>query len=91
MKKIKRIPHFKSEEAERDFWATHDTTEYFDLSQPVELDLSKLQPSTESISLRLPQMLLYDLKKLANKKDIAYQALIKVFLAEKVQQEMSRS
>ncbi len=91
MKKLKKIPHFKSEDEEREFWAAHDTTEYFDLSKPIKLDLSKLQPSTESISLRLPQMLLYNLKMLANKKDVAYQALIKMFLAEKVRQEMDHS
>ena len=85
--KLKKIPKFKNEDAERDFWATHDTTEYFDVSKPVKLDLSKLQPSTESISLRLPEWLLMDLKILANKRDMAYQSLMKFVLTDWVQKE----
>lgn len=85
--KLKKIPKFKNEDAERDFWATHDTTEYFDITKPVKLDLSKLQPSTESISLRLPEWLLSDLKMLANKRDMAYQALMKFVLVDWVQKE----
>ena len=88
-KKLKSIPRFKNEDEERDFWATHDTTEYFDLSNPVELDLSELKPSTRPITIRLPESLLLSLKTLANKKDVPYQSLIKVFLAEKVKQEFS--
>ena len=53
-KKLKPIPKFKNEDEERDFWDSADTTEYFDISKPVQLDLSELKPSTESISLRLP-------------------------------------
>lgn len=85
--KLKKIPKFKNEDAERDFWATHDTTEYFDMSKPIKLDLSKLQPSTESISLRLPEWLLSELKMLANKRDMAYQSLMKFVLVDWVQKE----
>ncbi|PJC77395.1 hypothetical protein CO010_00560, partial [Candidatus Shapirobacteria bacterium CG_4_8_14_3_um_filter_39_11] len=70
--KIKPIPKFKNEDEEREFWATADTTEYFDTTKTVELDLSKLKPSTESISLRLPKSTLLDLKMLANKRDVPY-------------------
>ena len=89
MKKIiKAIPRFKTEDEEREFWATHDTTEYFDTSKPVKLNLSKLKPSTESISLRLPQYLLARIKQIANFKDVPYQSLMKIFLAERVEREL---
>ena len=87
-KKLKVIPNFKNEDQERDFWASHDTTEYFDTDKPIELDLSGLKPSTESISLRLPAYLLARIKQLANFKDVPYQSLIKVFLADRVKQEL---
>ncbi len=87
MKKFKKIPKFKNEDAERDFWAKADTSEYFDWSKPIKMDFSKLQPSTESISLRLPEWLLSDLKILANKRDMAYQSLMKFVLVDWVQKE----
>jgi len=90
-KKIKLIPHFRNEDEERDFWATHDLTDYMDNFKRVELDLSNLKPSTESISLRLPQFLLAEIKQLANKKDVPYQSLMKIFLAEKVKEELGSS
>ena len=86
--KLKTIPKFKSEDEERQFWAKADTTEYFDTSKPVELDLSGLKPSTESISLRLPQYLLARIKVIANSKDVPYQSLMKMFLAERVDREL---
>lgn len=87
-KKFKAIPRFKTEDEERDFWATHDTTEYFDTSKLVKLNLSKLKPSTESISLRLPQYLLARIKQIANFRDVPYQSLMKIFLAERVEKEL---
>lgn len=87
MKKFKKIPKFKNEDEERDFWAKADTSQYFDWSKPIKMDFSKLQPSTESISLRLPEWLLSDLKILANKRDMAYQSLMKFILADWVQKE----
>ncbi len=84
-KKLKLIPKFNTEDEERDFWDTHDTTEYFDTDNPIELDLSKLKPSTETISLRLPQFLLVRIKQIANFKDVPYQSLMKIFLAERVE------
>lgn len=88
--KIKLIPKFKNEDEERDFWATHDTTDYFDMTHQVKLDLSKLAPSTESISLRLPSFLLARIKELANKRDVPYQSLMKIFLSERVEQELKK-
>lgn len=87
MKKPKAIPKFKNEDEERDFWATHDTTDYFDLNHKVVLDLSNLKRSTRPITVRLPEALISSLKKIANKKDVHYQSLLKLFLAEKVREE----
>lgn len=85
--KIKPIPKFKNEDEERDFWATHDTTEYFDVSSEVELDLAELKPTTRSITIRLPISIVGDLKRLANKKDVPYQSLMKMMLAEQIKKE----
>ncbi len=85
---IKPTPRFKNEDGERNFWDKVDVADYFDMNNPIELDLSKLKPSTESISLRLPAYLLARIKELANKKDVPYQSLIKIFLAEKVEKEL---
>ncbi|CAN5139037.1 BrnA antitoxin family protein [soil metagenome] len=91
MKKLKPIPTFKNEDEERDFWATADTTEYFDWSKAERVVFPNLKFSTESISLRLPEFLLAHIKQLANKKDVPYQSLMKIFLAERVEQELKSS
>jgi predicted DNA binding CopG/RHH family protein len=88
MKKLKRIPKFKNEDEERGFWAKADTSEYFDYSKAVEVSFPNLKPSTESISLRLPSYLLARIKEIANKKDVPYQSLMKIFISEKVNQEL---
>lgn len=84
---LKTIPDFKNEDEERDFWATHDSTEYIDWTKTVKLDLSALKPSTKPITVRLPESLLEDLKIIANKHDVPYQSLMKVYLADRVKQE----
>ena len=81
------IPAFRSEAEERVFWETHDTTDYVDWSQAQPGVFPDLKPSTETISLRLPSGLLAELKRLANKRDVPYQSLLKVFLAERVARE----
>ncbi len=88
MAKIKPIPNFASEDEERDFWANHDSTEFVDWSNARRLTLSKLKPSTKTISIRLPESLLDELKLLANRRDVPYQSLLKVFLAERVDKEL---
>ena len=87
MRKLKPIPHFKNEDEEAAFWAKHDTTEYFDTSKPLKIELPNLKPTTKTITLRLPVMLLYKLKRIANKKDVPYQSLLKIFLDEKLQEK----
>jgi len=86
-KKIKPIPKFKNEDEEREFWATHDTTDYFDFKNEIKLDLSELKPSTRPVTIRLPESLLAALKTLANKRDVPYQSLMKILLAEKLKEE----
>lgn len=86
---LRTPPSFRSEAAERRFWATHDTTDYFDWSRAKLAVFANLKPSTETISLRLPAALLAELKALANKRDVPYQSLLKVYLAERVAQERS--
>ena len=86
-KKLKPVPKFHSEADERAFWESHDTADYFDLSKAERVRFPNLKLSTQSISLRLPQGLLDRIKIAANKRDVPYQSLIKVWLAEKVDAE----
>lgn len=89
-KKVKPAGKFKSEADEREFWSTHDTMDKFDFSKSnrVEIEFDAgVEAPVRSISIRLPREMLNDLKVLANKKDIPYQSLIKVYLAEKIKEE----
>src|SRR3989442_8708931 len=87
---LRPIPQFSSEDEEREFWATHDSTEYIDWSRAERNpSFPRLKPSTRTVSIRLPESLIAALKTLANKKDVPYQSLVKIFLAEKVKEEMS--
>lgn len=83
-KRLKPIPRFETEAEEREFWETHDSTDYVDWSKAERVRFPNLKPSTSSISLRLPLSLLERIKIAANKRDVPYQSLIKVWLAEKV-------
>ena len=89
MKKLKKIPKFKSEAEERKFWNKHDTPDYFGWSKAKRVSFPNLKPSVKSISLRLPEAMLNDLKIIANKKDIPYQSLMKMFISEKIKEEHS--
>jgi predicted DNA binding CopG/RHH family protein len=89
-RKLRPIPAFASEDEEREFWATHDTVDYIDWERGQWATFPNLKPSTETISLRLPAALLADLKILANRRDVPYQSLLKVFLAERIAQEHGR-
>jgi len=88
MNSIKKIPKFKNEDEERTFWATHDSTEYINWKKAKKVVLSNLKPSVKSISLRLPESMIEELKLLANKKDVPYQSLLKIFLAERIGEEL---
>ena len=86
MTKLKKIPTFKTEKDEREFWESHDSSEYLDLSKAQRTVLPNLKLSTKTISLRLPEGLLDNIKVEANKRDMPYQSLIKVWLAKEVQE-----
>lgn len=89
MSKIKKIPKFKSEDEEREFWAKNDLTDYFDMDKPLSnVVFPNLKPTTKSISLRLPMSMLEDLKMMANRRDVPYQSFIKIILDEKIRKEM---
>jgi predicted DNA binding CopG/RHH family protein len=87
----KRIPKFKDEAAERKFWAEHDSTAYVDWDEAQRVVLPNLKATQRTISLRLPAMMLAELKRLANKRDIPYQSLLKMFLAERLDEEARKS
>ncbi len=84
MTKRKPLPKFSSEAAERRFWQTHDSTEYLDWSKAQRARFPNLKPSTQAISLRLPQHMLERIKAAANRRDVPYQSLIKIWLEEKL-------
>ena len=83
-----KIPKFKNEDEEREFWAAHDSTEFVNWKEAKRVVLSNLKPSIKTISLRLPESMLEELKLLANKRDVPYQSLLKVFLAERIEEEL---
>jgi predicted DNA binding CopG/RHH family protein len=86
--KKQQVPTFKNEDDERVFWATHDSAEFVDWTKATRVLFPNLKPSTKTISLRLPESMIASLKLLANKRDVPYQSLLKVFLAEKVEEEL---
>ncbi len=84
--KLKKIPKFKSGKEEREFWQTHDSTEYVDWSKAERVSSPNLKLSTKPITIRLPQSLIERLKLKAHKKDIPYQSLIKDILFKEISQ-----
>lgn len=81
------IPKFKDEDSEREFWAKNDSSEYLDWSSAQALVTPNLKPTLRTISLRLPESMIAELKLLANQRDVPYQSLLKVFLADRIRQE----
>lgn len=88
MKKLKNVPKFRNENAEIDFWSKHDSTDYIDYHRAKRVVFPNLKPSIKTISLRLPESLIEYLKVLANRRDVPYQSLMKIFLAERVKKEL---
>jgi predicted DNA binding CopG/RHH family protein len=84
----KDMPNFATDEEERSFWATHDSTDFVDWDKAEALILPKPKPTTKSISLRLPESMLDQLRMIANKQDVPYQSLIQLFLKERIDQEL---
>ena len=88
MQPNKRVPNFKSEAQERRFWATHDSTDYLDWSKATRALFPNLKPSVKTISIRLPESLLAALKTLAHERDMPYQSLVKMILADRVEEAL---
>ncbi|MFT3741357.1 MAG: BrnA antitoxin family protein [Gammaproteobacteria bacterium] len=84
MKPVKKVPKFKNISEEADFWQTHDSTDYIDWTKAKKVNFPNLKPSTKTISLRLPEDLLNEIKILANKEDVPYQSLMKMLLSQSV-------
>ena len=87
---LKKIPTCKSEDAEREFWAIADSTEYVDWSKARLVRFPNLRPTSTAISVRLPETLLTELKLLENERDVPYQSLLKVYLADRIRVERSQ-
>src|SRR5437773_8332645 len=87
---VKRVPVFRTEAEERQFWARADSTQYVDWTAAAPTRFPNLRPSSTAISVRLPDTLLVELKLLANEHDVPYQSLLKVYLAERVKSERRR-
>jgi predicted DNA binding CopG/RHH family protein len=87
---MKKVPEFKNEDEEFEFWSTADSTEYVDWSRDLRVKFVKLKPTLRTISVRLPVAMVEDLKILANQRHVPYQSLLKVFLAERLQREKTR-
>jgi len=85
---MKELPTFRTEDDERQFWSEHDSTEFVDWTMARQAVFPNLKPSTKTISLRLPELMLTELKLLANKKDVPYQSLVKMFLSERIESEV---
>ena len=86
----RKIPEFRGEAEEFEFWSKADSTEYVDWSQGQRVKFPNLKPTLRTISVRLPVAMVEDLKILANQRDVPYQSLLKVFLAERLEQERAK-
>jgi predicted DNA binding CopG/RHH family protein len=84
----KELPKFENEDEEREFWSQHDSVDYVDWSTARDVRLPKLKPTTRTVSIRLPETMLEDLKVLANKRDVPYQSLLKIYVAERIEEEL---
>jgi len=85
---MKKIPKHRSEDEEREFWSKADSTDYIDWKGAKRATFSRLKPSLRTISLRLPEMMIEELKVLANRMDVPYQTLIKIYLSERIRKEL---
>ena len=90
-KGAKAIPHFRSEDEERAFWARHDALDFFDFEQAAPASFPQLRPTTQAISVRLPVSMLEELKRQANQRDVPYQSLLKVYLSDQLARERKRT
>lgn len=83
-KKIKSKPVLQTEDEVREYWTHHDSSEYLDWNKAERVSFPNLKPSTQTISIRLTKSLLESIRVEANKRDVPYQSLIKIWLQEKL-------
>jgi predicted DNA binding CopG/RHH family protein len=88
---VRSKPRFESEDEEREFWSRRDSTEYVNWRSAREVRLAELKPTARTISIRLPETMLENLKVLANKRDVSYQSLLKIYVAERIEEELRLS
>ncbi len=86
--RMRKVPKFETEDQERDFWASHDSADFVDWRRAERVKLPNLRPTTRTISIRLPESMIERLKVLANKRDIPYQSLLKMFVADKIEEAL---
>lgn len=91
MGKFEKIPAFENEDEERDFWAKSDSSEFVNWKKSEKVAFSNLKPTTRTISLRLPEFILDELKLMAHKRDVPYQSLIKIFLKDRIDKELRQA
>ena len=89
--RMRKVPRFESEDQERNFWASRDSADFVDWRQAERVNLPNLRPTTRTISIRLPESMIERLKVLANKRDVPYQSLLKMFVADKIEEEIGRA
>lgn len=87
-KKLKEIPKFRNEDEEREFWSKNSSTEFVDWEQSESIILPNLKPTTRTISLRISESMLNQIRLIANQRDVPYQSLIKIFLKDKIKEEL---
>ncbi|MGH7599390.1 MAG: BrnA antitoxin family protein [bacterium] len=87
MRKLKEIPKFKTEAGEREFWSNHDSAEFIDWDKAEFVSFPNLKPTMKTISLRLPEFVVNELRNMAQKRDVSYQSLIKMFIKDRIDQE----
>ena len=85
MKKQIKIPKFRNEDQEREFWSKIDLSEYLEASDFERVSFPNLKPTTKPISIRLPEHMLIRLKEKANEEDVPYQSLIKIYISKGLQ------
>src|SRR3989338_11643934 len=86
-KQIKKLPSFRSEDDERKYWATHELSDMFDMTRGADVTFPNLKPSTKTITIRVPESMLFALKGIARKKDVPYQSLARDYLDENIHEE----
>ena len=85
----KKIPTFSSEDEEREFWSYADSTEYVDWSKAKDHPLPNLKPTLRTISISLPEFVVAELTRLASKRDVSYESLLKSYVVDRVQAELA--